>query len=73
MNLTTILLLALLVIVVYIAVRPKDVVVKRIYRSGYDYAIPPTWNYDWTGGPGRDRHRIMHERGPYNSRGSRGN
>jgi hypothetical protein len=72
MILTTVLLLAILLIAVYIALRPKDVVVEReavFYGNGYDYSVPPTWNYDWSGGPGRDRHRIMRERGPYNSRG----
>ena len=31
--------------------------------------IPPTWNFDWQGGPGFDRFKILHERGPYNPKG----
>ena len=31
--------------------------------------IPPTWNLDWQGGPGFDRFKILHERGPYNPNG----
>ena len=31
--------------------------------------IPPTWNFDWQGGPGKDRHDIMAEKGPYNPEG----
>lgn len=27
---------------------------------------PATWNFDWGGGPGMDRHEIMAENGPYN-------
>jgi len=26
---------------------------------------PANWNFDWSGGPGRDRHEIMREAGPY--------
>jgi hypothetical protein len=28
--------------------------------------VPPTWNLDWSGGPGYDRFRILNEEGPYN-------
>jgi len=31
--------------------------------------IPSTWNLDWQGGPGFDRFKILHEKGPYNPHG----
>jgi hypothetical protein len=31
--------------------------------------VPPTWNLDWQGGPGFDRFKILHEKGPYNPHG----
>jgi hypothetical protein len=31
--------------------------------------IPATWNLDWQGGPGFDRFKILHEKGPYNPHG----
>jgi hypothetical protein len=71
-----IVLLVLVALMAYVTLRPTEVIVVDqdpvLYGDRYNYRIPPTWNYDWRGGPGRDRHRIMHERGPYNTRGSRG-
>ena len=51
---------------------PENIVVVRgetekVLEGGDE--VPATWNIDWDGGPGRDRYRIMNEKGPWNPDG----
>jgi hypothetical protein len=36
-----------------------------LYGNKYVNRWPATWNFDWRGGGGYDRSRIMYKRGPY--------
>jgi hypothetical protein len=76
MNIGQVVIIGLLVVLVILALRPATRPIKKVtFEDGYnpDWGLhtsyPVTWNFDWGGGPGYDRHRIMHSRGPYNMRG----
>ena len=74
-----VLVLVLVVALLFMALRPRPVqVVKKVTFEGVDangwglgMGWPVTWNFDWGGGPGRDRHEILTRRGPYNMGGRR--
>ena len=76
-----VLVLVLVVALLFMALRPRPVqVVKKVTFEGVDangwglgMGWPVTWNFDWGGGPGYDRHEILTRRGPYNMGGRRGN
>ena len=68
-----IVIILLLIIILYLTfkpVAPRDdtVTIKAAILPKYSN-IPPTWNFDWQGGPGKDRFDIMAEKGPYNPDG----
>ena len=78
MNFANILILVLLAALLFMALRPVQTV-KQVTFEGVDAngwglrsGWPVTWNFDWGGGPGRDRHEILTRRGPYNMGGRRG-
>ncbi len=63
MNTLAILLICLTAVaVVYMMTRPRR---RLMYDGVSDYWWPATWNFDWGGGPGRDRYDIMREARPY--------
>ena len=65
-----IVIILLLIIILYLTfkpVAPRDDTVTAILPKYSN--IPPTWNFDWQGGPGKDRFDIMAEKGPYNPDG----
>jgi len=77
MNIVNLLVVGLLLVLVFLALRPAPQV-KRVtfVESEPDYwglrtGWPVTWNFDWGGGPGYDRHEILTRRGPYNPGGHR--
>jgi hypothetical protein len=69
MKIGYIVIIILIAIILYLMFKPTPVQAPLPERVIYVDNIPPTWNYDWHGGPGEDRHRILTERGPYNPRG----
>ena len=79
MNIVHIVIIVLLLVLVFLALRPQMPSKKVTFMDeGYDpdwglqWRWPVTWNFDWGGGPGYDRHQILTERGPYNPGGHRG-
>jgi len=70
-----IVLLTLLIVMLYLTFRKKsptststNIITATVSPDG-TFNIPPTWNFDWQGGPGKDRYNIMAEQGPYNPGG----
>ena len=74
-----ILVLVLVAALLFMALRPVQTVKKVTFEGvdangwGLGMGWPVTWNFDWGGGPGYDRHEILTRRGPYNMGGRRGN
>ena len=70
-----VLVLVLIAALLFLALRPAQTVKKVTFEDqdaslwGLRTGWPVTWNFDWGGGPGRDRHEIMTRRGPYNMGG----
>ena len=67
-----ILIVILLIVLLFLALKPPTKPVTFV--EGDDARLlgwgwPVTWNLDWDGGPGRDRHEILTRRGPYNAGG----
>ena len=62
MKLEHVVILVLALVMVFVTLRPQ---IQTVLVELSERDVPVTWNYDWDGGPGRDRHRIMHEEGPY--------
>ena len=75
MNFATILILVILAALLFVALRPVQMVKKVTFEDddangwGLRTGWPVTWNFDWGGGPGYDRHEIMTSQGPYNMGG----
>ena len=67
MKFEQVIMLVILAFVLYLAFRPNPS--RRLPLVITDRDIPVTWNLDWAGGPGYDRHRILTKRGPYNPGG----
>ena len=61
--------LAIIMAVCIILSRIDDYATIKKQKKTSQPDIPPTWNFDWQGGPGFDRFKILHERGPYNPKG----
>jgi len=60
-TIVVILICVTVLLIAYLYTRPRT-----IYEVGvFEPSWPVTWTYDWSGGHGRDRHRILRERGPY--------
>ena len=77
MNIIQVLIVGLLLVLVFLALRPGRPQVKKVFIEsepnywGLRTGWPVTWNFDWGGGPGYDRHEILTRRGPYNPGGRR--
>lgn len=75
MNIINVLVIGLLLVLVFLALRPRRPMKRvKFVESEPDYwglrtGWPVTWNFDWGGGPGYDRHEILTRRGPYNPGG----
>lgn len=73
MKIGSVIVFVLLIIILFLTFRKSsctndNIVTATVSQSG-TFNIPPTWNFDWQGGPGKDRHDIMAEQGPYNPGG----
>ena len=74
-----VLVFVLVAALLFMTLRPRPVqVVKKVTFEGENangwglgMGWPVTWNFDWGGGPGYDRHEILTRRGPYNMGGRR--
>jgi hypothetical protein len=56
MNAVTLLLICLTILgVAYLLTRPR----RLMYDGASDWWWPPTWTFDWGGGPYYDRHVIL--------------
>jgi len=78
MNIINVLVIGLLMVLVFLALRPTPQVKEVTFIEerepnywGLRTGWPVTWNFDWGGGPGYDRHEIVTHRGPYNPGGHR--
>jgi hypothetical protein len=75
MNIINVLVIVLLLVLIFLAVRPRPQITVIEEREpnywGLRKGYPVTWNFDWGGGPGYDRHEILTRRGPYNPGGHR--
>jgi hypothetical protein len=72
MKIIQILVIIVVLVLVFLAFRPMAQV-KKVSDTNDDLDLqtgwPVTWNFDWGGGPGYDRHEILTSRGPYNPGG----
>ena len=64
-----VLLIITLAFVLYLILRRPPQSPPSPLASLQDTDIPVTWNFDWGGGPGYDRHILLTKRGPYNPGG----
>ena len=78
MNIIQVLIVGLLLVLVFLALRPRRPAKRVTFLDesepnywGLRTDYPVTWNFDWGGGPGYDRHEILTRRGPYNPGGRR--
>jgi len=72
MNIIQIVVVVFVLVLIFLAFQPMTYM-KKVFDPNDDWGLqtgwPVTWNLDWGGGPGYDRHEILTSRGPYNPGG----